>query len=112
MKSNNHTAFISLVDTEPSFFKNSIEKGTQASPAFIKDLAKSLTCVKSMTPLITDFKEELSLISKNFGFKNKFDTAINVVAEEMKMIIPNQEPKSSLEQKIQMRSKNNLNIKI
>ena len=110
MNSNNPTTLISLLGTEPSFKKN-LDRNIQASPSFIRDLSKSFSCVKSITPIINNFKDELSLISQNFGIKNKFESTINVVAEEMSLVLPNQPARSSLEQKVQLRSSNKLNIK-
>lgn len=106
MKSNNSTTLISLLGTEPSF-RESRDRVNQASPLFLKDLAKSLPCVVSLIPLVADFKEELLLISKNFPLKNKFDATINVITQEMNII---SEPiqQNNLETRVNMRFKNDL----
>lgn len=112
MNSNNPTTLISLLGTEPSFQKirdNIVSN--EATPLFVKDLAKQLDCVKSISPMINNFKNELNLISQNFGLGNKFDSTIQVVAEEMNLVLPGQAPQNSLEEKVQLRTKNNLGIK-
>lgn len=110
MISDKPTTLISLLGTEPVFRKSN-DTEIKPSQTFINDLSKSFTCMKHMNPLIKNFKEELSLISQNFGLKNRFESTINVVAEEMQLVLPNQAPPSSLEQKVQLRSQNKLNIK-